>query len=200
VKILAKFLLFSVFVFLPAVVCAQGLYGDCGWASSATDIYGRVRPEAVDHLVDGQNCLNDNLKDLKKKIDNLTELKDKVVFLDTLERSHAGDITALLDELRQTKDDLQTAETKIETLENRLMTAEDDIQRLKFDSFDSRIPPHQTSRKAAAQKPSGLIPGTPATTPLPAIKKSDASSPKAPTSKPTAPVIKPKPAVKEDTH
>src|ERR1039457_4067406 len=67
-KILAKFLLSSVFVFLPAVVCAQG---PCGWASSATDIFGRVSPEKVDRLVDNQNCLNDNLGKLKDKLDNL---------------------------------------------------------------------------------------------------------------------------------
>jgi hypothetical protein len=194
VKILAKFFLPSVFAFLPAVVCAQG---PCGWASSATDIFGKVSPEKVDRLVDNQNCLNDNLGKLADKLDNLTKLKDKVEFLDTLVGSDAGDTTALLDELRQTKYDLQTAETKIETLENRLMTAEDDIQELKF---DSRIPPHPANRKAAANKPSGFIPDTPVTTTHPAIKKSDASKPKAPANKPTAPVIKPKPAVNEGTH
>jgi seryl-tRNA synthetase len=211
VKILAKFLLSSVFVFLPAVVCAQG---PCGWASSATDIFGRVSPEKVDRLVDNQNCLNDNLGKLEDKLDNLTKLKDKVEFLDTLVRSDAGDTTALLDELRQTKDDLQTAETKIETLENRLTTAEDEIQELKF---DSRIPPHPANRKAAVNKSSGFIPETPATTPHPASKKPDATKPKAPASKPTsgfvpdfppmssaskpkAPDNNPTPVVKEGAH
>jgi hypothetical protein len=82
-------------------------------------------------------------------------------------------------------------------LENRLTTVEDEIQELKF---DSRIPPHPASRKAAANKPSGLIPDTPATTPHPAITKSDASKPKAPASKPKAPANKQTPAVKEGTH
>src|ERR1035441_5461483 len=165
-KILAKFLLSGVFVFLPAVVCAQGPCGfsplmESALAVEITDMDRSGSPDIVlhldvfEHLENGQNCLNDNL----------TKLKDKVEFLDTLVGSDAGDTTALLEELRQTKDDLQTSETKIETLENRLMTAEDDIQQLKFDSFDSRIPPHPTSRKAAANKPSGFIPGTPATKP-----------------------------------
>ena len=78
-KILAKFLLFSVFVFLPAVVCAQDFkfFRDCGFAPAleiyTTDGHGLVSPQIVRYLEDGQNCLN---------ID-VMELKDKVKWLDT---------------------------------------------------------------------------------------------------------------------
>ncbi len=179
-KILAKFALSSVFVFLPAVVCAQG---PCGWASSATDIFGRVSPEKVDRLVDNQNCLNDNLGKLEDKLDNLTKLKDKVEFLDTLVGSDAGDTTALLDELRQTKDDLQTAETKIETLEDRLSKAEDEIQELQL---DFPIPPRRAIKKSDTTEPKAPVnkPKAPVNNPTP-------GKPKAPASKPTAPVNKP---------
>ncbi|MGA2831741.1 MAG: hypothetical protein ABSE55_01595 [Terracidiphilus sp.] len=209
-KILSKFLLFSVFVFLPAVVCAQDFkfFRDCGFAPAleiyTTDGHGLVSPQIVGYLEDGQNCLN---------ID-VMELKDKVKWLDTAVGWNTDEFKDLLDELKQTKDDLHTAETKIETLENRLTTAEDEIQELKF---DSRIPLHPANRKATANRPSGFIPDTPATTPHPAIKKSDASKPKAPASKPTSgfvpdfppmsPASKPKaldnkqtPAVKEGPH
>ena len=195
VKILAKFLLSGVFVFLPAVGHAQdtsGLHGDCGFAPAlkiyTVDRDGRVTPQTVEDLEDGQNCLNDNIQ----------ELKDKVEFIDTWgAKSDAGDIKDLWDELVQTEHDLHTAETKIETLEDRLSKAEDEIQELRL---DLPIPSHRAIKKSDASKSSGLIPDTPATTPHPAIKKSDASKPKAPTSKPAAPVNKPKPAVKEGTH
>jgi hypothetical protein len=185
-KNLAKFFLPSVFAFLPAVVCAQG---PCGFSplmesALANEITGMARGRAdvfvyldvFEHLEDGQNCLNDNLGKLKESVEFEKRWGVK-----------NNDIRGLLDELKQTKDDLHTAETKIETLENRLMTAEDDIQQLKF---DSRIPPHPANRKVAANKPSGFIPDIPATTPHPAIKKSDASKPKAPVNNPTP--IKPK--------
>jgi hypothetical protein len=214
-KILAKFLLSSVFVFLPAVVCAQDVYSYCGFSpaletaleTSALDPDGIVRQDILKYLMDGQNCLNDNL----------TKLKESVEF-EKRWGSNNNDIIGLLDELKQTKDDLQTAAAKIETLEDRLSKAEDDIQELREElTFYSPLPPHPASRKAPANKPSGFIPDTPATTPRPASKKPDASKPKAPASKPTsgfvpdfppmssaskpkAPDSNPTPAVKEGTH
>ena len=189
-KILAKFLLSGVFVFLPAVVCAQdilGLHDDCGFAPAlkmyTTDLDGKVSPQVVEMLEDGQNCLNDNLIRLKTSVKSL---QSPLISNEDL----TTDILFLQDKLKQTELDLHTAETKIETLENRLTTAEDEIQELKF---DSRITTHPANRKAAAIKSSGFIPDTPATTPHPASKKSDASKPK-------APVNTPKPAVKEGTH
>jgi uncharacterized coiled-coil protein SlyX len=95
---------------------------------------------------------------------------------------------------KKTNDDIGSPLYKIETrlmeMETSLRRAEDDIKELQF---ESRIPPHPTSRKAAANKSSGFIPDTPATMAHPTSKKSDASKPKALVNKPT-------PAVKEGTH
>lgn|GEM_PF-4590447 len=186
-KILARFLLPGVFVFLPAVGHAQdtsGLHGDCGFAPAlkiyTVDRDGRVTPQTVEDLEDGQNCLNVNLIGLKESVGSLH----------TQMGWNADDIQDVQNKLKQTEHDLQTAETKIETLEDRLSKAEDEIQELQL---DFPIPAHRAIKKSDANKSSGFIPDTPATTPHPAIKKSD-------TSKPTTPVIKPKPAVKEGTH
>lgn len=156
--------MFSVFVFLPAVGCAQdvyGLYSDCGFppalAIYTVDRDGRVSPDIVKILEDGQNCLNVNLIGLKASVESLH----------TQVGWNADDMKDMRDELKQAELDRHTAETKIETLEDRLSKAEGEIQELKL---DFPLPPHR------------------------AIKKSDASKPKAPASKPTAPVTKPAPA------
>ena len=79
-------------------------------------------------------------------------------------------------------------------MESKLTSAELEFQDLTEKLiFYSPLPSHLANRKAAANKPSGFIPDTPATTPHPVSKKSDAT-------KPTAPVNKPTPAEKEDTH
>ena len=190
-KILAKILLSGVFVFLPAVGHAQdtsGLHGDCGFAPAlkiyTVDRDGRVSPQIVEYLEDGQNCLNDNLSKLEESV------KFEKTFAWPTITDNANDILDLQKKLKQTESDLSTAEIKVETLEDRLSKAEYEIQELQL---DFPIPPHRAIKKSDASKSSGIIPDTPATTHHPAIKKSDAS-------KPTAPVIKPKPAVKEDTH
>ena len=129
VKILAKFLLSSVFFFLPAVVFAQvahGLHSDCGFAPAlkiyTTDLNGRVSSEIVEMLEDGQNCLNGNLMELKESVESLH----------TQTRWNADDVKDLRDKLEQAEHDLHTAETKVETLEDRLSTAENEIEELKL--------------------------------------------------------------------
>ncbi len=186
-KILAKFLLSGVFVFLPAVDHAQdtsGLHGDCGFAPAlkiyTVDRDGRVTPPTVEDLEDGQNCINVNLMGLKESVGNLH----------TQVGCRADDIRDLQDKLKQAERDLHTAETKIETLDDRLSKTEDEIRELRL---DFSIPPHRAIKKPDASKSSGLIPDAPATTPHPANKKFDASKPKAPASKP-------KRAVKEGAH
>jgi hypothetical protein len=170
-KILAKFLLSSVFVFLPAVCCSQDdfrLDKDCGFAPAlkvyTTDPNGRVSPQIVEMLEDGQNCLNDNLIGLKTSVEKLhTEMGWNA-------HSNLGirdDIKDLDEKLEQTELKLHTAETKIETLEDRLRTAEEALQLLQQRAW---MPPRP------------------------------ASSPKATASQPKAPVNKPTPAAKESTH
>ena len=200
-KILAKFLLSSVFVFLPAVGCAQdvhGLYSDCGFAPAlkiyTTDLNGRVSSEIVEMLEDGQNCLNVNLTGLKASVESLhTEMGWNA----DEKKWTADDIKDMRDKLKQAELDLHTAETRVETVEDRLSKAEDEIQELQL---EFPIPPHRAIKKPDASNSSGFIPETPATTPHPAIKKSDTGNPKAPASKPKAPVNKQTPAVKEGTH
>ena len=90
-KISAKFLLSSVFVFLPAVGCAQndfGLYGNCPFPPHGVYIIERDNATIVKHLEDGQNCLNDSLTELKLDVENLQsplrgndDLKTKILEL-----------------------------------------------------------------------------------------------------------------------
>lgn len=191
-KILVKFLLSSVFVFLPAVCCAQddfGLDKHCGFAPALkgftvetrvwidNKLIEEVSPQIVEMLEDGQNCLNDNLIGLKTSVESL---HTQMGWNADSNLGFRNDIKDLQDKLKQTELDLYSAETKIETLENRLTTAEDEIQELKL---YSRIPPHPTNRKAA-NKSSGFIPDTPATTHHPASKNSDSNKPKTPDNKP----------------
>lgn len=199
-KILKKFLLSSVFVFLPAggvvSLYAQSWsqYKDCGFPPAlkvyTVDLDGRVNAATVEDLEDGQNCLNENQIRLKTSVEDLHSLLITNGDLET-------DILDLQNEVKQTAFDLHTAETKIETLENRLTAAEDEIQEL---TFDSRVPPHPASGRATANKPK--VPVSRPTTEWDAqgnpIKP--ASKPKAPTSKPTASINKPKPVVKEGAH
>ena len=136
VKILAKFLLSSVFFFLPAVVFAQvahGLHSDCGFAPAlkiyTTDLNGRVSSEMVEMLEDGQNCLNGNLMELKESVESLhTQTRWNA----DEKKWNADDVKDLRDKLEQAEHDLHTAETKVETLEDRLSTAENEIEELKL--------------------------------------------------------------------
>jgi hypothetical protein len=179
VKILAKFLLSSVFVFLPAVGRAQDDYfvpqKNCG------SLLTQANTTVVEELADKQDCINGNQIQLKTSVENLRFRM----------RSNETDILVLEDKLKL---DLHTAEAKIETLEaslhlieRRLAMAEDEIEWLTPKAPASKP-------KAPVSKPtSGFIPDTPPTTPHPASKKSDASKSKTPVNKPT-------PAVKEGTH
>jgi hypothetical protein len=202
VKILAKFLLSSVFVFLAAVGCAQdilGLHDDCGFAPALkgftvetsvwinNKLIEEVSPQIVEMLEDRVNCLNDNMMQMNASVKSL---QSPLISNENL----TTDILLLQDKLKQTELDLHTAETKVEDqeaslhlIERRLAMAEDEIEWL--------TPKARASKpKAPVSKPtSGFIPDTPATTPHPASKKSDAGKPKAPANKPT-------PAVKEGTH
>ena len=156
-KILSKFLLFSVFVFLPAVVCAQDFkfFRDCGFAPAleiyTTDGHGLVSPQIVGYLEDGQNCLN---------ID-VMELKDKVKWLDTAVGWNTDEFKDLLDELKQTKDDLHTAETKIETLEDTLKSDEHMTEAM-FSLF----------ARTGNSKPAASKPKAPVSKPKPAVDSS----------------------------
>jgi TolA-binding protein len=186
VKILAKFLLSGVFVFLSAAgvvpLSAQHYRGESpsSWRELQDyDIAGIKSDEqkAIQDLQTRCQKLEDDFQDMHLTIEYQPEL-----ILDNSKR-------------------IKSIESSLDLMEEKLRTAESEIQELKEElTFYSPLPPHPASRKAAANKPSGFIPDTPATTPNPASKKSDASKLKAPPSKPTAPVIKPKPAVKEDTH
>jgi hypothetical protein len=201
-KILAKFLLSSVFVLLPAVGGAQntlGIHDDCGFAPALkgytvetsvwinNKLIEEVSPQIVEMLEDRVNCLNDNMMQTNASVKSL---QSPLISNENL----TTDILLLEDKHKQTELDLNTAETKIETLEaslhlieRRLAMAEDEIEWLTPKA--PAIKP-----KAPVSKPtSGFIPDTPATTPHPASKKSDASKPKAPVNKPT-------PAVKDGTH
>lgn len=158
-KILAKFLLSSVFVFFAGVpVWAQ----DCGHGY----FWNRDEQSAITDLEKRQDCLNAKLQD-----NDSSYLKIEIYDLQ--------------DKLKQTELDLHTAETRIETLEaslhlidRRLAMAEDEIQWLTPKAPASKP-------KAPVSKPtSGFIPDITATTPHPAGKKSDASKPKAPVNKP----------------
>lgn len=180
-KISAKLLLSSAFVFLPAVVFAQdnlGLQKDCGFAPALKGytVEGRVpgawpplevvSPQIVEDLEDGQNCLNDNLIQLKASVKDLQSAETGNAHLVT-------NVLDLEDKLEQSVRDLHTAETKIETLEDRLRTAEDKIEDLESRPW---IQPHPASTKPAASKPNA-----------------PASKPKAPASHPKAQVNKPTP-------
>ena len=187
-KILAKFLLPSVFVFLPAVVYAQGPY--CGLApiqeaALANEIteMGRGRADVFVYLdvfgdlEDGQNCLNNNLTDLKDKVEE--SVKFEKTFVWPTITDNANDILDLQKKLKQTESDLHIAETKIETLEDRLRIAEEALQELQHSVW---MPHHPVSNpKATVNKPK-----VPVNIPTPV-------KPKPPTSKPTAPVNKPAP-------
>jgi hypothetical protein len=137
----------------------MGLHNDCGFAPAmkiyTADRNGKVSPQIVEMLEDGQNCLNVNL----------IGLKENVKSLDTQIRWNADDVKDLLVKFKQTELDLRAAETQIETLENRLATVEGQIQELKT---DSRIPPHPAIKKPDSSK-----------------SKSSSSSLKAPVSMPT---------------
>jgi len=137
VKILAKFLLFSVFVFLPAVGCAQdvhGFYSDCG-ISPAAMVY-EVSSEIVLRLENGQNCLNKNLMELAERIERLH-------YDLTSNHDLAAESLDLQKKLEQTEDDLRAAKIRIQYLEN-------DVQELKFDSSIER---HLGPRVVVASKP-----------------------------------------------
>jgi peptidoglycan hydrolase CwlO-like protein len=183
VKILAKFLLSSVFVFLPAVGGAQdtlGIHDSCGFAPALkgftvetsvwinNKLIEEVSPQIVEMLEDRVNCLNDNMMQLNASVKSL---QSPLISNENL----TTDILLLQDKLKQAELDRHTAETKIEDLEaslhlieRRLAMAEDEIEWL-------------------TPKPSR-------------IQKAPANKPKAPASKPTAPASKPTPAVKEGTH
>ncbi len=158
-KILATILLSSVFVFLPAIGCAQndfGLYGNCPFPPHGVYTIERDNATIVKELEDGQNCLNESLMELKLNVENLqSSLRDN----DDLKTKNLE----LQSQLAQTKLDLRMDETKIETLQN---------------SYDRLI--HLLDRMLSDRlNDSGLPARKPAT---------PASKPKAQVSKPTPPV------------
>lgn len=185
-KIFAKFLLSSVFVFLPAVGYAQDDYfvpqKNCG------SLLTQANTTVVEELADRQDCINGNQMQLKGSVENLRFRM----------RSNEIDILTLQDKLKL---DLHTAEARIEDLEaslhlveRRLAMAEDEIEWLTPKAPASKP-------KAPINKPSSsFIPDTPAITSHPASETSDVSKPKTPVNKPTALVDRPKPVVTEGTR
>ena len=168
-KILAKFLLFSVFVFLPAVGCAQdvhGFYSDCG-ISPAAMVY-EVSSEIVLRLENGQNCLNKNLMELAERIERLH-------YDLTSNHDLAAESLDLQKKLEQTEDDLRAAKIRIQYLEN-------DVQELKFDSSIER---HLGPRVVVASKPAKQSGAQVKPIPPANKTKAPASNPKGPVSKPT---------------
>jgi hypothetical protein len=165
-KILAKVLLYSGFVFFARVPAwAQ----DCGHAI----LWDHDEQSIIDDLVQRQDCLN-------KKLEYQDNDDSKIEIYD------------LQDKLKQNQLDLHTAETKIETLEaslqlieRRLDMAEDEIGWLTPRSAAFKTPvskPKITTSKPTAQKVYLDDNGNPI-----------ASKPRAAASKPKTPVNKPAP-------
>jgi hypothetical protein len=150
VKILATFLLSSVFVFLPAAGSAQndfGLYGNCPFPPHGVYIE-RDNATTVKELEDGQNCLNDSLTELKLDVENLqSPLRGN----DDLKTN----ILELQSQLAQTKLDLRMDETKIETLQHSYDMLSHLIDRILNDpGLAARKPTAPTSKpKATASRP-----------------------------------------------
>jgi hypothetical protein len=203
VKTLAKFLLSSIFVFLPAT-CVVPLY--------AQHYQGTI-PDSYHELHDYDSI---GLKsDEQKAIENLEKRCQQLehAFQD-MQWTIQDQPALVLDNSNKIK----SLESSLDLMQAKLRAAEDEIHELKEElEFDSRIPPHPANRKAAVNKSSDFIPETPATTPHPASKKPDACKPKAPASKPTsgfvpdfppmssaskpkAPDNNPTPAAREGTH
>jgi len=200
-KILARFVLSSILLFLPAVSYAQNdfrLDKDCGFAPAMrvytvearvwidNKLIQEVSPQIVEKLEDGQNCLNENLIELKASVKSLQSPPIKNVDL-------ATDILLMQDKLKHAELDLRTAKSKMEALEDRLRTTEEAIQLLQLRSWTPARPgsdPKTTASKrknpvnqpTQQAKPQGNPWDKPATS---AIK------PKVPDSNPEAPVNKP---------
>jgi len=181
VKILVKVLLSSIFVFLPAIGCAQD-----GFNLLLGQI-SKVQRECQDKQFVLEMKLQDqqkDIQDLAKRQDALKQALDNAKF----------DIE-FLKSMRDTdgvSKKLNTAVSKLYETEERLRKAEETIEML--DLRLSALEPRASKLKTPVRKSTpDFIPDSPATTPHPVSKKSDASKPKAPVNKPT-------PTVKEGTH
>ena len=162
VFLLSGFLLFSARVAAQTENCLEFSPLLRGYT---TDFHGNISVTIIYDLEDGQNCLNENLRKLKSRIEFLQS-----VLISNGDLEH--DILNLQDKLKEAEHDLQTnrhallaAETKIEALEDRLNLLE----------YEKARPlPHPASSNAAASKP-----------------KAPASKPKAPVNQ-AKPVDSPK--------
>jgi hypothetical protein len=134
---------------------------------------------------DEQNTIQDLQKRCQKLEDALKEMQLNMSIYDPQLMVNR------VNEIDDTRKVLNTAINKLYETEHRLTKAEETIDVLNLRLLALEVPARKP--KAPVSKPtSGFIPDTPATTPHPASKKSDASKPK-------APVNKPKLAVKEGT-
>ena len=178
-KILAKFLLSGVFVFLSAI----------GAVPLSAQHYRGMTPSSFRELQDYD--LAGIKSDEQEAIQDLQTRCEKLKHdLDTMQWTIRTQDLLISDKSNK----IESLESRLDLMESKLTTAELEIQDLTEKLiFYSPLPSHLANRKAAANKPSGFIPDTTATTPHPVSKKSDAT-------KPTAPVNKPTPAEKEDTH
>lgn len=180
-KILAKVLLSSVFVFLPAVGCTQD-----GFDLLLGQI-GKVQRECQDK----QFVLEMNLQDQQKDIQDLAKRQDAL--------KQALDNAKFDIEFLKSMRDTDDASKKLDTVESKLYETEERLRKaeVKIEMLDLRLSalePRASKPKTPVRKSTpDFIPNSPATTPHPATKKSDASKPKAPVNKPT-------PAAKEGKH
>jgi hypothetical protein len=179
VKILAKFLLSSVFVFFAGVsVWAQ----DCGHGI----LWNHDEQSVIEDLEQRQDCLS-------KKLQSQDDDYPKIEIYD------------LQDKLKQTELDLHTAETKIETqeaslhlIERRLAMAEDEIEWLTPKSSAFKAPASKPKAPANQPKAAASNPKTAASKPT--TEWDVQGNPIRQTLKPKAPAHKPTPAAKEGTH
>jgi len=176
VKISAKFLLSSVFVFLPAIGCAQDDYfvpqKDCG----SLRAFGNTT--IVEELADKQACIIGNQIQLKASVENL---RFRV-------SGNEIDIKILEDKLKQTllETKIELLEANLHSLERRLSMAEDEIEWL--------------TPKAPASKPKAAVSKPKTTASKPATEWNAQGKPIQPITKPKAPVSKPTPTIKEGPH
>ena len=182
-KIFAKFLLSSVFVFL--------------FAMGVEPLYAQTSLPCVDlqkgfDFEVGTQAPQEAIEHLQTKVKKMEACLEAMQF-----NASIYDAPLMVNQIDDNRKKLLTVETKLYETEERLRKAEEKIEIL--DLRLSALEPR--ARKAPVRNHApDFIPDTQATTPHPASKKSDTSKPKAPTSKPKTSVNKPTPAVQVGTH
>jgi len=189
-KTSAKFLLFGASVFLPAM----------GVVPLYAQHYRGVLPSSYQELrdYDSIGVKSDEQKaieDLETRCETAEHALKEMQFNASIYDSHL-----MVNQIDDNRKVLNTALNKLYETEHRLTKAEEtiDVLNLRLSVLEAR----SSKPKDPVRKPTpDFIPDSPAITPHPAIKKSDASKPKTPVNKPTpgkptAPANNPTPAVK----